>query len=116
MATAEVLRTTHAIDETVTEVREQVLVVDDRVANVDNRVTSVDNRVASVNDKITEVIIGAKIIFTQVREFAYSNLLINLSDGKETNKVTKQTANHVDQVKRSSPLNTSLLRLTVSCR
>jgi hypothetical protein len=107
MATAEVLRTTHAIDETVTEVREQVLVVDDKVANV-------DNRVASVNDKITEVIIGAKIIFTQAREFAYSNL--NLSDGKETNKVTKQTANHVDQVKRSSPPKTLLLRLTVSCR
>ena len=114
MATAEVLRTTHAIDETVTEVKEQVLVVDDRVANVDNRVASVDNRVASVNDKITEVIIGAKIIFTQVREFVYSNL--NLSDGKETNKVTKKTANHVDQVKRSSPPNTLLLRLTVSCR
>ena len=55
MATTEVLRTTHAIDETVTEVKEQVLAVDDRVA--------------SVNDKIAEVIIGAKIIFTQAREF-----------------------------------------------
>ena len=34
MVTAEVLRTTHAIDERVTGVREQVLVVDDRVDHV----------------------------------------------------------------------------------
>ena len=62
MATAEVLRMTHAIDETVTEVREQVVVVDDRVAGV-------DNRVASVEDKVAEVINGVQIMFTQTREF-----------------------------------------------
>ena len=71
MATAEVLRTTHAIEERVTGVGEQVLVVDDRVAGVDDRiagvdnwVAGVDNRVASVEDKVTEAINGAQIIFS----------------------------------------------------
>jgi hypothetical protein len=44
MATAEVLRATHAIDE---------------------RVLAVDDRVASVDDKVAEVINGAQIIFSQ---------------------------------------------------
>jgi hypothetical protein len=56
MAIAEILRTTHAIDETVTGVREQVDVVDDRVASVD--------------DKVAEVIDGMQIMFTQTRKFA----------------------------------------------
>ena len=43
MATAEVLRTTHAIDVGVTAVREQVLVVDDSVAGVNDKVTEVVN-------------------------------------------------------------------------
>jgi hypothetical protein len=67
MATAEVLRTTHAIEERVTGVGEQVVVIDDRVAGVDNRVAGVDNRVAGVDnrvagvdDKVTEVINGAQ--------------------------------------------------------
>ena len=51
MATAEVLRTTHAIEE-------EVVVIDDRVAGV-------DNRVAGVDDKVTEVANGAQIIFSQ---------------------------------------------------
>jgi hypothetical protein len=91
MATAEVLRMTHAIDEAVTGVREQVHVVDDRVA---------------------EVINGSQIIFSQAREL----LNLNPSDGKETNKVIKQTANDVDQVKRSSPPDILFLRLTVPSR
>ena len=56
MATAEVLRMTHAIDKTVTEVREQVVVVDDRVA--------------SVGGKVAKVINGMQIMFTQTRESA----------------------------------------------
>ena len=63
MATAEVLRMTHTIDETVTEVREQVVVVDDRVAGV-------DNRVASIDDKVAEIINGMQIMFAQTRELA----------------------------------------------
>jgi hypothetical protein len=75
MATAEVLRTTRAIEEGVTGVGEQVLVidnrvagVDDRVAGVDNRVVGVDNRVAGVDEKVTEVINGAQIIISRARE------------------------------------------------
>jgi hypothetical protein len=59
MATAEVLRTTRAIEEGVTGVGEQVLVIDDRVAGV-------DDRVACVDDKVTEIIHGAQITFSQV--------------------------------------------------
>ena len=44
MATAEVLRATHAINE---------------------RVLAVDDRVVSVDDKVAEVINGAQIIFSQ---------------------------------------------------
>jgi hypothetical protein len=73
MATAEVLRATHAIDE----------------------------RVASVDDKVTEVLNGAQTVSSQTREF----FNLDRSDGKESNQVIKQTANDVDQVKRSSSLN-----------
>jgi prophage DNA circulation protein len=90
MATAEVLRTTRAIEEGVTGVGEQVLVVDDRVAGVDDRVAGVDNRVAGVDDKVTEVIKGARIIFSRAQE------LLNLDRSD-----MKQTANDVNQVKRS---------------
>ena len=48
MATAEVLRSTHAID--------------GRVLAVDNKLASVDDRVAKVDDKVAEVINGAPII------------------------------------------------------
>ena len=41
MATAEVLRMTHVIDEAVTGVREQVLAVDDRLVSVDDKVDQV---------------------------------------------------------------------------
>ena len=73
MATAEILRATHAIDE----------------------------RVASVDDKVTEVLNGAQTVSSQAREF----FNLDRSDGKETNQVIKQTANDVDQVKRSSSPN-----------
>jgi hypothetical protein len=77
MATAEVLRATHVIDE---------------------RVHAVDDRVASVDDKVAEVINGAQIIFSQ----AFKIVQLNLSDGKEAKQVMDQTANDVDQVKRLS--------------
>jgi hypothetical protein len=54
MATAEVLRTAHAIDERVRGVNEQVLAVGDRVA--------------SVHDKVAEVINGAQVISGQAWE------------------------------------------------
>ena len=79
MATAESLRTTHAIeeqvvvignrvagvDDRVAGVDDRVAGIDDRVAGVDDRVAGVDDRVAGVDDKVTEVINGAQIIFSQ---------------------------------------------------
>jgi hypothetical protein len=63
MATAEVLRATHVIDERVLAVDDRVAGVDDRVAGVDDRVAGLDDRVASVDDKVVEVINGVQIIF-----------------------------------------------------
>ena len=70
-------------------------------AEVQRATHAIDERVASVDDKVTEVLNGAQIIFSQ------ACVVFNLdrSDGKETNQVIKQTANDVDQVKRSSSLN-----------
>jgi hypothetical protein len=79
MATAEVLRTAHAIGEGVTEVREQVLFVDDRLAGV-------DNRVASVNDKIAEVIIGAQITYPSPRICLISTSQMERKQTKSRNK------------------------------
>ena len=52
MATAEVLRMTHAIDEAVMGVREQVLVVDDRLVSVDDKVDHV-KRLSPNNNNLT---------------------------------------------------------------
>lgn len=73
MATAQVLKVAHSVDERVRGVRDEVLGVDNRVAGVDDRLAHVDDRVAgvgdrvagvgeivkTVNDKVTAVIDGA---------------------------------------------------------
>ena len=73
------------------------------MARVDDNVISIHDKVANVDDKVVEVLNGAQItfIFDQAREI--SNL--NRSDGKEAKHVIEQTANDVDQVKRSSSPN-----------
>lgn len=55
MATAEVLKVTHAVEERVKGVAEHVLGVDDRVAGLDQRVADVNNNVASVGERIVNV-------------------------------------------------------------
>jgi hypothetical protein len=55
MATAEVLRTTRAVDQNVRRVGEQVLAVD-------NKMDSVGDRVASVDYKVAKIINGAQFI------------------------------------------------------
>jgi hypothetical protein len=50
MATAQVLKATHAVDDRVRGVADQVVGVDDRVASVDERVRAVDDKVAEVMD------------------------------------------------------------------
>jgi hypothetical protein len=77
MATAEVLTAMH--------------VVHDRVVGVDERVKAVD-------EKVAVVIHGAQSFHSQSTEI-YSTLIC--LDGNEAKVVIQQTANDVDQVKRT---------------
>ena len=56
MATAQVLKVTHTVDDRVRGVTNEVLGVDNRVAGVDARVADVDARVASVDDRVKSVV------------------------------------------------------------
>jgi hypothetical protein len=56
MATAQVLKVTHAVDDRVRGVRDKVL-------GVDNRVAGVDDRVAVIDDKISAAIDGARYTY-----------------------------------------------------
>ncbi len=58
MATAQVLKVTHTLDERVRGVADRVVDVDDRVAGVDDRVAGIDERVRTVQDNIAVVING----------------------------------------------------------
>ena len=55
MATAQILKMTHTIDEGVRGVALKVVGVDDRVASVNERVTGVDRRVEGVDSKVAGV-------------------------------------------------------------
>ena len=90
-----VARTAHVIEDWVRGAREQELVADDRVANID--------------DPVEEVINGARIILSQAQQiFNWSH-----ADGNAltANQVTKQIANDVDQVDRSSSSNFMVLAM-----
>ena len=65
MATAQVLKVTHTVDDRVREVTDKVIDVDDRVAGVDDRVAGVDDRVKAVDEKVAMVIDGAQYIYNQ---------------------------------------------------
>jgi hypothetical protein len=86
------------VDERVTSVDERVAGVDEHVAGVDDRVAGVDDRVKDVDDKLVAVIDGAQYIFNQSSKFVQ---LLTRLDGKEAREVIQQTADDVDQVKRS---------------
>ena len=82
MATAQVLKVTHTMEEGVRGIANKVVGVDDRVANVDN--------------KVTVVIESAQIIF----RLSSNKLLIPCwPDGKEAKVVMQQAANDVDEMK-----------------
>jgi hypothetical protein len=112
MASAQLLEIANAIDSEVREIADNVLIVDDRVAGVDDRVAGVDDRVVcvgdrvkdvddkvkSVDDKLVAVIDGAQYIFNQSSKIVQ---LLSRLDGKEARGVIQQTADDVDQVKRS---------------
>ena len=55
MATAQVLKATHTVDDRVRGVDDKILNVDNRVAGVDDRVACVDNRVEGVERRVASV-------------------------------------------------------------
>jgi len=99
MATAQVLKATHSVEERVRGVADTLLGVDDRVAGVGERVDSIDERVNAIDDKIDEVTEGTQAVFSQSQRVYL--MLIHL-DAKGGRAVTQQTSSDVDQVKSSS--------------
>jgi hypothetical protein len=97
MATAQILKVTHTVDDRVRGVTDKVVRVDNRVAGIDDRVASVDDRVKAVDDKVAEVIDGAQYIFNQSL-IKFNSMRL---DGRQAREVLQQTATDVDQVKRS---------------
>ena len=59
MATAENLKATRAVGETVRGVADEVVAIDNRVAGVGDIVASIDDRVRVVDDRVAEVVSGA---------------------------------------------------------
>jgi hypothetical protein len=108
MATAQVLKVAHAVDDRVRGVTDDVLGVDNRVASVgarvagvDDRVASVDERIRAVDDKVAAVFDGAHHIFNRTSK-CFDPMRL---DGKEARLVMQQAVADVDQVKRSSSSN-----------
>ncbi|KAF8476374.1 hypothetical protein DFH94DRAFT_804471 [Russula ochroleuca] len=97
MATAQVLKAMHTVDDRVREVTDKVIDVDNRVAGVDNRVARVDDwvagintSVAGVNDRVARV--NDKVAGINDRVTGVDN---RVADGKEARLV-------IDQVKSGS--------------
>ena len=65
MATAQILKLAHTVDENVREIRDEVLGIDNRVAGVDDRVASVGEIAKTVDDKVATLIDGAQYTFNQ---------------------------------------------------
>ena len=88
MANAELMRMAHNIDT--------------KVEGVDRRVRGADENVKLVEKKVQMIIDGAQTMFDQ---YSISSLTFNLLEGKEVatgaNLTMQQTANDVDDVKRS---------------
>jgi hypothetical protein len=103
MATAQVLRVTHTVDDRVRVVEDKVLDVDervagidDRVAGVDHRVVSVDDRVKAIDDKVAVVIDGAQPSLVITKGTCLTLICLK---GKETRVVIQQMAKDMDQGK-----------------
>jgi len=118
MATVQVLKATHTVDERVRGVAAAVIGVDDRVARIEDGVTNVNDRVAgvvervaavddrmahidervkAVDDKVAEVVDGKQAIQSP-RKYLTPIYL----DSKEERIIMQQTASDVNQVKRLS--------------
>ena len=95
---ARVADTVASIDDRAAGINNRVANVDDTVKGIDARVASMDDRVKVVDDKVAELIHGAEFIITQ----AWETFNLNRSEGLEERQVIKQTADDLDQLKRSS--------------
>ena len=111
MAAVQLLKVPNTINNRVTGIADNVLGkrvvtvgIDNKLASVDKRVLGVDDRVKDINDRSAAVINSTHYIFNQSSKPA--QLLTDL-DGKEARGVIQQTADDVDQVKRSWSLNYS---------
>jgi archaellum component FlaC len=104
MAVAQNLKATHNVDERVIGVANTMVAVDNRVAGVDDRVAKVDDRVASVGDQVAKVDDRIAGVDDQIAKVEDS--VAGVDDRVAgVNMVVEQTANDVDQIKRSSSLN-----------
>ena len=99
MATAQVLKATHTVDDRVRGVDDKVLDVNNRVAAVDDRVAAVDDKVKAVDDKVAVVIDGEQLYSISHQEIMLTLMYV---EGKRARVVIQQTAIVIDEVKRSS--------------
>ena len=96
MAVAQNLKATRNVDERVRGVANTVEVIDNRVACVGDQVATVDNRVVGVDDRVAGV---------DNRVAKVDDRVVVIDDRvASVNMVPQQTANDVDQIKRSSSL------------
>ena len=55
MATAQVLKVAHRVDDKVTSVDGKVTGIDDKVTGVDDKVTGIDSKMTGIDDKLTDI-------------------------------------------------------------
>ena len=96
MAAVQLLKVPNTINNRVTGIADNVL--GKRVVGIDDKVASVDKRVLGVDDRAKDINNSTQYIFNQSSKPV--QLLTDL-DGKEARGVIQQTADDVDQVKRS---------------
>ena len=119
MATAQVLKVTHTVDDRVRAVDDKVINVGDRLAGVDDRVVAVDDRVAGVNDKVASVDhrmeeVEVRVASVDFKVDAVDDKVALVIDGAQPSLITrityltpmslegKEARLVMDQVKRSS--------------
>jgi uncharacterized protein YfcZ (UPF0381/DUF406 family) len=111
MATAQLLKVTHIIDEGVRGVADKIIGVDDRVASVnervvtvdskveavdlrvvgvDERVAGVDERVRTVDDKVALVIEGVRFIFSRSADTVIYNLSTRWKGGSGRHETSSE--------------------------
>lgn len=68
MVTAENLKATHTVGESVRGVTDKVVAINNRVASMDDRVAGVDNRVAGMGNAVTSVDGRVRVVNDRVAE------------------------------------------------